>query len=319
MGSANSADEGQRAQLLLFSQQLRDPRNIDQWAPIGGTLVEGLEPVVPVEQPGLRQTQVFKNPLQVKGRSVRLRSNFVTGGNQVWWELSFTFDAAIPCEVLVYVGAPEENTEWPPPKVDWKSAPQSYRDACLGLEYSAEVDIGKYTHWQASYDSDGVPSQSFCIELRATEGIGAQAAEWTVGRFVHCNPDDANGTAAWGERPSMSVEIVKKLVRLSGPGPPVSYEVHEVFGAESHGPAVLGQDCVICMSEMRDTAVLPCRHMCLCGVCAETMRSRVQYRSYRCPICRERVSSLLQISKSLEEVNATVVPEEKQPGVQWGP
>ncbi|CAE7658580.1 LOG2 [Symbiodinium sp. CCMP2592] len=61
------------------------------------------------------------------------------------------------------------------------------------------------------------------------------------------------------------------------------------------GGSLTAQDCAICMSERRDTAVLPCRHMCLCSGCAETMRTQIQYHSYRCPICRERVSSLLQV------------------------
>ena len=31
-------------------------------------------------------------------------------------------------------------------------------------------------------------------------------------------------------------------------------------------------ECVVCMSEGRDTMVLPCRHLCLCNPCAEVLR-----------------------------------------------
>lgn len=34
-------------------------------------------------------------------------------------------------------------------------------------------------------------------------------------------------------------------------------------------------ECVICMSELRDTLILPCRHLCLCCTCAETLRYKV--------------------------------------------
>ena len=43
--------------------------------------------------------------------------------------------------------------------------------------------------------------------------------------------------------------------------------------------------CVICMSAPKDTAVLPCRHMCLCPSCAREVD--------KCPICRGPVDSTL--------------------------
>lgn len=41
-------------------------------------------------------------------------------------------------------------------------------------------------------------------------------------------------------------------------------------------------ECVICMSEERDTMLLPCRHLCLCASCAQSLR----YQANSCPICR---------------------------------
>ncbi|RKP18840.1 hypothetical protein ROZALSC1DRAFT_22837 [Rozella allomycis CSF55] len=42
------------------------------------------------------------------------------------------------------------------------------------------------------------------------------------------------------------------------------------------------RECIICMSEEKSVIVLPCRHLCLCGDCAEQLRSQ----SHKCPICR---------------------------------
>jgi hypothetical protein len=50
-----------------------------------------------------------------------------------------------------------------------------------------------------------------------------------------------------------------------------------------------GSDCVICLSEPRTTALLPCRHLCLCAPCAQQLR----FQSNRCPICRAPTTSLL--------------------------
>jgi hypothetical protein len=45
-----------------------------------------------------------------------------------------------------------------------------------------------------------------------------------------------------------------------------------------------GSECVICLCERRDTAVLPCRHMCLCDGCAQQLR----FNTNKCPVCRAR-------------------------------
>merc|ERR1719234_1563320 len=52
-----------------------------------------------------------------------------------------------------------------------------------------------------------------------------------------------------------------------------------------------GSECVICMSDVRDTLILPCRHLCLCNGCADSLR----YQANNCPICRAPFRALLQI------------------------
>ena len=52
-----------------------------------------------------------------------------------------------------------------------------------------------------------------------------------------------------------------------------------------------GIECVICMCETRDTLILPCRHLCLCKLCAINLR----IQSNNCPICRIPFVALLQL------------------------
>ncbi|RNA08487.1 RING finger protein 157-like [Brachionus plicatilis] len=52
-----------------------------------------------------------------------------------------------------------------------------------------------------------------------------------------------------------------------------------------------GIECVICMCEVRDTLILPCRHLCLCKLCAFNLR----VQSNNCPICRIPFIALVQI------------------------
>ncbi|KAJ3321293.1 hypothetical protein HDU76_014128 [Blyttiomyces sp. JEL0837] len=79
------------------------------------------------------------------------------------------------------------------------------------------------------------------------------------------------------------------------------------------------RECVVCMSEPKDTAVLPCRHLCLCRGCAEVLR--FQGRNNRgnhganqtgppkCPICRQVFTSLLQLQLNVgKKENLTTTP-----------
>lgn len=65
-----------------------------------------------------------------------------------------------------------------------------------------------------------------------------------------------------------------------------------------------GSECVICMCDTRDTLILPCRHLCLCNSCADSLR----YQANNCPICRAPFRALLQIravQKAVAGANAT--------------
>lgn len=61
--------------------------------------------------------------------------------------------------------------------------------------------------------------------------------------------------------------------------------------ASAEAAALRGSECVICLSDPRSTAVLPCRHLCLCTDCA----AQLAQQSQRCPICRGPVTSLLVV------------------------
>lgn len=61
---------------------------------------------------------------------------------------------------------------------------------------------------------------------------------------------------------------------------------------------------MICMSDVRDTLILPCRHLCLCNSCADSLR----YQANNCPICRAPFRALLQIRALQKSPNAILPP-----------
>ncbi|XP_046710797.1 E3 ubiquitin ligase RNF157 isoform X3 [Silurus meridionalis] len=82
----------------------------------------------------------------------------------------------------------------------------------------------------------------------------------------------------------------------------VSYLLQEIYGIENKYNSQESKvaddeisdnsaECVVCLSDVRDTLILPCRHLCLCNTCADTLR----YQANCCPICRLPFRALLQI------------------------
>eukprot|EP00736_Rhodelphis_marinus_P003361 Rmarinus@m.7059 len=112
-----------------------------------------------------------------------------------------------------------------------------------------------------------------CPEPRATQctfisfskqGTGGKFSAKVVGQHLHCNGS--------------------------------IYELQDIFGIESDGggsaddPAS-GSECVICLTDPRNMAVLPCRHLCLCQDCAKTLGTQ----STGCPVCRGPVQAFLKL------------------------
>lgn len=70
-------------------------------------------------------------------------------------------------------------------------------------------------------------------------------------------------------------------------------------------------ECVVCIEDVADTIVLPCRHLCLCLSCARTLKRQTN----RCPICRGRVHSVLKIQlKQGEKDDAENEGQKEEPG-----
>eukprot|EP00062_Callorhinchus_milii_P027145 gi/632990101/ref/XP_007884001.1/ PREDICTED: RING finger protein 157 [Callorhinchus milii] len=97
---------------------------------------------------------------------------------------------------------------------------------------------------------------------------------------------------------SFSLKPLKQKQVVDG----VSYLLQEIYGIENKYNSQESKvtddevsdnsaECVVCLSDVRDTLILPCRHLCLCNACADTLR----YQANNCPICRLPFRALLQI------------------------
>eukprot|EP00667_Euglena_gracilis_P017515 EG_transcript_18470 len=109
--------------------------------------------------------------------------------------------------------------------------------------------------------------------------------------------DDGAGSADFSSpRSAFTLRVVKQKLEIDGS----VYELEEIYGMSQEwkpgsSEEIEGDTCVICISQRRNTTVMPCRHMCLCSECAEQLRGQTN----KCPICRAQIERLVTIHRQL--------------------
>ncbi|KAI8995062.1 hypothetical protein BC832DRAFT_362454 [Gaertneriomyces semiglobifer] len=93
---------------------------------------------------------------------------------------------------------------------------------------------------------------------------------------------------------SHEIKVVKQELLIGRK----AYALSEIYGFSSEDPS---NECVVCLCEHRDVMMVPCRHLCVCSGCADSIRipngtgSNARPRGVsKCPICRAAVSGLLR-------------------------
>lgn len=91
---------------------------------------------------------------------------------------------------------------------------------------------------------------------------------------------------------TFQVKVIRQILWIDG----VRYELQDIYGIGSSSVEGFkdddsGKECVICMTEPKDTLIVPCRHMCMCSECAKELR----LQSNKCPICRQPIQELVGI------------------------
>jgi hypothetical protein len=242
----------------------------------------------------VKKTEVVSNPLNFKSSALR-----ISRGSEVnLIHVEGVVDSTLPCVLTVYVlacplarhddaqphvqieaidGQVFDRQEFGPDiDVAWRSPPLNL------LEHSSEALM--------SEDPIGrVPLLFELLRTQVGDDVKEHAAQYTYARLC----SNANG-------PGWDISVMRQIVELGES----TYTLEEIFGLDKSAKpdAICQTECVICMAELRDTIVLPCRHNCLCSGCANIMR----LQSNRCPICSQPVSSLLQICLP-EEAGCTEV------------
>lgn len=194
-----------------------------------------------------------------------------------------------------------------------EASPEAGSGDLLGVGSGGEGALGSVLPGQP-LDASVQAQMTYAVLKRRAAGAPAAAAAGAPGASTSKGAEPSAG-ALPQQQPQAEgydVKVVKQRIWVDG----AEYDLQEIYGMEScagnggdragDGAAAadlgssgdasgnsddIGTDCVICLAAPRNTTVLPCRHMCMCGECAEVLR----FQSNKCPICRHTVEGLLQI------------------------
>lgn len=219
------------------------------------------------------------------------------------YNIEFVFDADARCAITIYHFCIE----------DIGATGVSYipRDSSLSSEtFHFKRGVGQVF---------SAPSHVFNPALFSEDDLSYNCEKDTFPVVVHCVVEEgaeecrqSHTTICVVDHHSdgtYALRALKQKIFVDG----LCYLLQEIYGIENklvskpigdEDTDDNGSECVICMCDTRDTLILPCRHLCLCNSCADSLR----YQANNCPICRAPFRALLQIravQKSVPGVNVT--------------
>nr|XP_058904057.1 E3 ubiquitin ligase RNF157 isoform X2 [Kogia breviceps] len=198
------------------------------------------------------------------------------GRAKVQYNVEFTFDTDARVAITIYYQATEE----------FQNGVASY----IPKDESLQSETVRYKRGLCQQFC--VPSHTVDPSEWAEEELGFDLDREVYPLVVHAVVDE--GDEYFGH----CHVLLGTFEKVDG----VSYLLQEIYGIENKyntQESKVAEDevsdnsaeCVVCLSDVRDTLILPCRHLCLCNTCADTLR----YQANNCPICRLPFRALLQI------------------------
>ncbi|XP_033895279.2 E3 ubiquitin ligase RNF157-like isoform X2 [Acipenser ruthenus] len=214
------------------------------------------------------------------------------GKGRLCYNVEFTFDADAQVAITIYYQAIEELQNGVPTYIPQDNAVQSEtvhfkRGVCQQFCLpSHTVNLSEWSEEELMFDMDK-DVYPMVVQAVVDEGEEHLGHSHVLLATFEKHMDG-----------SFCVKPLKQKQAVDG----VSYLLQEIYGIENKYNTQESKvaddeisdnsaECVVCLSDVRDTLILPCRHLCLCNTCADTLR----YQANCCPICRLPFRALLQI------------------------
>nr|XP_046232661.1 E3 ubiquitin ligase RNF157 isoform X2 [Scatophagus argus] len=223
---------------------------------------------------------------------LKLPGDEAAGKNRACYNIEFTFDADTQVAITIYYQAMEEFHNGVPVYLPQDSSLQSEtvhfkrgvsQQFCLP---SHTVNLSEWADEELLFDMD---KEIFPMVVQAVVDEGEEHLGHS---HILLATFEKHMDGSYCVKPLKQKQVVDG----------VSYLLQEIYGIENKYNSQESKvaddeisdnsaECVVCLSDVRDTLILPCRHLCLCNACADTLR----YQANCCPICRLPFRALLQI------------------------
>lgn len=236
------------------------------------------------------------------------------------YNIEFTFDSDVRCSIAIHYFCHEEITPnglmYHPRDLNMSSETYNYKSGP-----NQQFNQSSHIFDPSSYNDDQ-------LLYKAIDEHGFFDPTTPLPIVIHCvaqegdEPRQSHVLIAIIERNHdnlYSIKPLKQKIFVDG----LCYLLQEIYGIENKtnlskqvNPDEIednSSECVICMSDTRDTLILPCRHLCLCNGCADSLR----YQANNCPICRSPFRALLQIRavKKSSVFNSIIPPTPTPPTI----
>ncbi|KAK0584463.1 hypothetical protein LWI29_013651 [Acer saccharum] len=231
----------------------------------------------------------IRNDVNLKKESLRLEADEENPGSLL---VSFTFDATVSGSITVIFFAKEgEDCNLTPTKENFAPVTVHFQQ---GLGQKFRQPSGTGINFSMFEETELLKQGNMDVYPLAVKAEATPVNQNGSDGNPIPGPTNSQITQAVFEKEKgeYQVRVVKQILWVNG----MRYELQEIYGIGNSADGDVdandpGKECVICLSEPRDTTVLPCRHMCMCSGCAKVLR----FQTNRCPICRQPVERLLEI------------------------
>ncbi|ENN71682.1 hypothetical protein YQE_11606, partial [Dendroctonus ponderosae] len=232
-------------------------------------------------------------------------------GTNSSFNIEFIFDCNVPCAITIHYLCNEEvnasGVTYVPRDPQLSSETFHYKKGA-NQQFCQPTHVfnpAKFSEDELQYDVDRelIPIAIHCVTEEGPEDM--RQSHTTIGTVEKI----ADGI--------FLLKALKQKLWVDG----LFYLLQEIYGIENKNNEKAsslaggdedtednGSECVICMCDVRDTLILPCRHLCLCNSCADSLR----YQANNCPICRAPFRALLQI-RALQKCSTPSLAPISQP------